>query len=233
MSNTFFVIPLSAFLIILRAQVVRIVLGSGRFDWEDTILTLTVLGILSLSLFAQSLNLLFVRAYFALQDTTTPLKSGILGLICNITIGAVSVKYWHLIASFTENKINIAGFSSPITGLALAYTISQIAIFIFLFIGLRDPLKGIEVRSIKKSLKKIALATFLSGLVVQIAKWSWGVFIPLTTFLSVLGQIALAGTLGIAFYLFICKILKCKELKNLYHECPQILRFKKTNSDRS
>ncbi|MBU2214278.1 murein biosynthesis integral membrane protein MurJ, partial [Patescibacteria group bacterium] len=48
----FFVIPLSAFIFVLRAQIVRVVLGSGKFDWEDTILTFQCLGIFAFSLFA-------------------------------------------------------------------------------------------------------------------------------------------------------------------------------------
>ena len=48
----YFVIPATVFLILLRAQIVRVVLGGGIFDWKDTVLTYQVLGILSLSLFA-------------------------------------------------------------------------------------------------------------------------------------------------------------------------------------
>lgn len=225
----FFIIPLSALLIIMRAQIVRIVLGSGKFDWEDTILTLNVLGVLAISLFAQSLNLLFLRAFFALHDTITPLKSGIIGLFINIFVGVATVKYWPIAAPFLEKKIHILGLTSPIIGLALAYTVSQIAIFIFLLVGLHRYIKGIDIRGIKKTLQKIAFATFLMGLSAQAAKWSWGIFFPLSSFLAVFGQVAFASLIGIAFYLFICKTLKCRELKNIYEELPRFLRFKKTS----
>lgn len=225
----FFVIPLSAILIILRAQVVRLVLGSGKFDWEDTILTFSVLGVLAISLFAQSLNLLFVRAYFALHDTITPLKSGIIGVLANIIIGLTAIKYWGQISPVLEQDIHLSGLKSPIVGLAFAYSISQIAMFIFLLVGLHDYLRGMDVRMVKKSLGKIALATLLMGAMVQTVKWSWGVVIPLSTLPAVAGQIALSGVVGIASYLIFCKIFKCKELINLSNEIPQIKRFKKRN----
>ncbi|MBM3256593.1 MAG: murein biosynthesis integral membrane protein MurJ [Candidatus Moranbacteria bacterium] len=223
----FFIIPLSAFLIILRAQVVRIVLGSGKFDWEDTILTLNVLGVLTISLFAQSLNLLFTRAFFALQDMITPLKSGIIGLIVNLFIGSAAVKFWPQISLLSEQSSRFSGLSSPVAGLALAYTASQIATFIFLLVGLQRYLKGIDIRAVKKTLFKIALATFIAGMAAQAAKWLWGIFIPLSSFFSVFGQVAFSGFIGIAFYLFICKNLKCQELKYIYEELPSFLRRKK------
>src|SRR3989338_6216595 len=39
-------LPLSILFIILRAQIVRVILGTGRFDWQDTQLTAAALGIL-------------------------------------------------------------------------------------------------------------------------------------------------------------------------------------------
>ncbi len=41
----FFIIPLSIVLVVLRAQIVRVILGAGKFDWEDTILTFQTLGL--------------------------------------------------------------------------------------------------------------------------------------------------------------------------------------------
>ncbi len=218
----FFIIPLSAILIILRAQIVRLILGSGKFDWEDTILTFNVLGILALSLFAQSLNILFVRAFFAIHDTITPLKSGIIGLIVNVGTAILIVKEWSCIAPFVEKSTSCAGVKAPIVGLALAYTFSQIATFFFLLIGLSKYLKGMKIKAIKSSLVKIALSTLLMGAVVQIIKWVFGVFFPLSTFISVATQVSLCSLFGIAIYLLICKTLKCKELTELYNECPKI-----------
>ncbi len=46
----FFTLPSAALFIILRAQIVRVILGTGRFDWQDTILTSRTLAYFSISL---------------------------------------------------------------------------------------------------------------------------------------------------------------------------------------
>ncbi len=226
----FFIIPLSTLLIIFRAQVVRIVLGSGKFDWEDTVQTLNVLGVLAISLFAQSLNLLFIRAFFALHDAWTPLKSGVVSLLFNIVAGVGVVRYWPEIAPFLEKNAHLSGLKSPIVGLALIYSISQIITFIFLLAGLHQYIKGIDISSIKRTFLKIALATFIAGLGAQLIKWFWAIFFPLSSFLAVFGQVFFAGLVSIAFYLFICKTLKCKELKIIYDELPNFLKIKKNKA---
>ena len=65
----FLILPATAMFLILRAQFVRLILGEGQFDWDDTIRTANVLGILASSLLAQSLVPLLARAFYALQDT--------------------------------------------------------------------------------------------------------------------------------------------------------------------
>ena len=42
----FWSLPIIALVIVLRAQIVRVVLGSGAFDWADTRLTAAVLAVL-------------------------------------------------------------------------------------------------------------------------------------------------------------------------------------------
>jgi putative peptidoglycan lipid II flippase len=68
----FLVVPVAALLIVLRAHVVRVVLGAGNFDWADTYHTAQVLGIFSVALVGTSMVALLARAFYAQQDTRTP-----------------------------------------------------------------------------------------------------------------------------------------------------------------
>ncbi|MDO8752121.1 MAG: lipid II flippase MurJ, partial [Candidatus Wolfebacteria bacterium] len=61
----FWALPFSVLLLVLRAQVVRTILGSGNFSWPDTRLTAASLFILSLAVVFQSLFYLLVRAFYA------------------------------------------------------------------------------------------------------------------------------------------------------------------------
>ncbi len=74
----FWSLPALTLFIVLRAQIVRSVLGTGEFGWIETRLTAATLAILILSVFAQSLILLFVRSYYAAGDTKKPLLFGII-----------------------------------------------------------------------------------------------------------------------------------------------------------
>lgn len=72
-SILFWVLPLSVFFIVLRAQIVRIALGGGKFDWAETRLAAASLGILAVAILAESIRPLLIRAFYALEDTKTPL----------------------------------------------------------------------------------------------------------------------------------------------------------------
>ncbi|MBI4068498.1 oligosaccharide flippase family protein [Candidatus Kaiserbacteria bacterium] len=83
----FWSMPAVALMIVLRAHIVRVILGSGRFDWTDTRLTAASFAFLSLSLAASALTLLIIRAYYAAGRSYLPLAvslvsgGGTLGLI--------------------------------------------------------------------------------------------------------------------------------------------------------
>jgi putative peptidoglycan lipid II flippase len=80
----FFTVPVSILLYVLRAQIVRVILGSGQFSWIDTRLTAAVLAIFALSLFAQGSLPLIIRGFYALHNTKTPFFIGMLDLLVNL-----------------------------------------------------------------------------------------------------------------------------------------------------
>lgn len=83
----FWSIPLIALIVVTRAQIVRALLGSGSFDWDDTRLTAAALALFSLSLAAQAVNLLIVRAFYAGGDTRTPFYVTLLSSVVALALG--------------------------------------------------------------------------------------------------------------------------------------------------
>ena len=69
----FWSMPLTILFVVLRAQIVRTVLGAGKFGWNDTRLTAAMLALFTISTIGQSLIVLFVRAFYAEGKTTRPL----------------------------------------------------------------------------------------------------------------------------------------------------------------
>ncbi|MBU1728014.1 murein biosynthesis integral membrane protein MurJ, partial [Patescibacteria group bacterium] len=69
----FWSLPITFLFIVLRAQIVRVILGSRLFSWENTRLVAASLAVFSISIVAQGLIALFARAYYAGGNTRRPL----------------------------------------------------------------------------------------------------------------------------------------------------------------
>ena len=112
----FLILPASFGLFILRSEVVTLILGSGKFGERDVWLTAGTLGLLVLSLLAQSLIPLLARAFYAYKNTWTPVKIALLAFGFNV------------VGSLTLAKF--LGFG--VYGLALANTLANWLNFGFL-----------------------------------------------------------------------------------------------------
>src|SRR3989344_2832744 len=117
----FWSLPVIALFIVLRAQIVRTVLGSGNFDWSDTRLTAAALALFAVSILAQSLILLFVRGYYAGGNTKKPLIINLFSaaLIVIFAFGFLWLfKRWEFFRYFVESLLrvdNVAGAEVLIT----------------------------------------------------------------------------------------------------------------------
>lgn len=190
----FLIIPASVFLIILRAQIVRVVLGTGRFDWEDTVLTLEALSIFALSLFAQALILVIARAFYAHHDSKTPFYTGLIAAFGNIILSIMLIEPFG------------------VTGLVMAFSMSMILNFVLLLIMLHYKLGSLDGERIFFSTLKILTATFMLGLVAQAAKYPLEQAFGTITLLGVIAQATAAILAGSIVYLVVCYLLKSEEL---------------------
>ena len=91
----FWSFPIIALIIVLRAQIVRVVLGSGAFDWNDTRLTAAMLALFTIALTAQSFMLLLVRAFYAGGNTRLPLIIALIGASTAVTSAYVFLNYFN------------------------------------------------------------------------------------------------------------------------------------------
>lgn len=207
----FFVIPISIFIFVLRAQIVRVVLGSGKFNWDDTILTFQTLGLLIISLFAQSMLPLLTRTFYALQNTKIPLFIAIISEGINLVL-----------AIMLMNNFGVFG-------LALAFSVSSIINMFLLAFFLRKYLHNIDGKNIINSFLKITLASFLGGIFAQTGKIIVGTQGEIDTFIAVFIQLFVASFLGISAFCVASYFLKIKEFfqfKNLITR--KLLKVKKS-----
>ena len=190
----FFILPASALLIVLRAQAVRVILGSGLFDWEDTVLTLETLSLFAFSLFAQGLILVLIRAFYAQHDSKTPFYTGLISVLANIILAIIFIE-----------QLGVAG-------LALAFSLSNIFNLVLLFLILHSRLGKLDGQKITFSTIKILVATFMLALTAQAIKYPIEQMMGLETFIDVTVQAAAAASGGLIVYILICWLLRSEEL---------------------
>ena len=198
----FLMIPASVLMIVLRAQIVRVVLGSGKFSWEDTVLTLETLQFFALSLFAQGLIPLFARAFWATHNTKTPFAIASIGMLVNLAGCLILPSY---ISPWTGEPFGV-------TGLAIAFSLASIVNAGLLFILISQKMKQFNKKEIFVSLTKISLASIIAGLFAYQTLYLIAPLVNMRTFIGVLIQGFLAGSAGILIYLLLMWIFKSKEL---------------------
>lgn len=194
----FFTIPLSIVFLMLRAQIVRVVLGTGAFDWDATIKTSDTLAFFALSLFAQSLIPLLARTFYAFEDSITPFLVGIFAAIFD------RVAAWYLI-----------NHNFGVEGLALAFSLGAVINMALLWVILRFKLKTLNEKEILSSLFKISIASIFMGLSIQLFKNLLAPIINMQTFFGIFMQGAISGTIGLVVYVLIALLLKSPEMQTL------------------
>lgn len=215
----FFITPISILLYVLRAQVVRVILGAGNFDWYDTRLTAACLGLFCLGLFAQGTYPLVIRAFYALHNTRTPLYISLATIVVNLLamIFLVIVFSSDNFISFNITAliklVDLWGYVDfRILALPLALSISSIFELVFLLVWLRKKIGAIDGRKILDSSFRIACASLGGGLLAYFLLQIIDQYIPTEKVWGIFFQGFVAGSGGIIGYIGLGFILNMEEM---------------------
>lgn len=195
----FWSLPATALIIVLRAHIVRVILGSGSFDWTDTRLTAAAFAILSVSLICQGLLLLLARGYYAAGKTFVPLMVSSMVAAATITFGFIFIRLFDdpALIPFLEVLLRVEEIpGSHVLALALSYTISTVIGTIFLIFHFERRFTGF-VSKIKRSLAQSMVAAFAAGITAYAALFLIGPLTLSSTLLSVFIRGFSAGVLGL------------------------------------
>lgn len=214
----FWSLPAAALFIVIRAQIVRTVLGSGAFSWSDTRLTAACVALFAISIIAQNANLLFIRAYYAAGRTRMPFI--ICGISSAFTIFISFVFYqvflffpfWKDFVAVVFKVGDVAG--AEILSLPLGFTAGSLlnmALFIWIF---NKDFKGL-ISSIRETVAQSFMASLLSGVASYLALLIVGNVITLDTLAGVFSQGLLAGAFGLLVWFLTLRILKNREAEEL------------------
>ena len=194
----FFIIPIAALFLILRAQIVRAVLGSSIvFDWADTVLTSRTLFWLAVGLVAEAMLPLLLRGFYAKRKTLVPLIIVIIGNVFTIICGLWLTKYYD------------------IPGLALASALGSYLQLVLMWLLLRLATDGLEENRIVASLIRIIAATAVMVFVAQGIKTGLGVFLGTTTLFSVALQGGASAIIAFLTYISVLRLMHSEELAEI------------------
>lgn len=214
----FWTAPAITLAIVLRAHIVRLVLGSGRFSWDDTRITAAILAIFAVSLISQSLMLIFSRAYYAAQKTRIPIFVNI-GSACVAAAGAYFGVYWlqHTTVArfFIESLLRVSDVpGTTVLMVPLAYSAALIvASFVFAYLFSRD--FGFEERT-WHTLGTSFAASVIGGGAAYLVLQALAPVLPLTTTMGLLAQGAAAGVVGLATWALTLYLLKSQEFSEIF-----------------
>ncbi len=192
----FIMFPAMAGLITLRIPIVNLLLEHGQFDRISTQGVATALLYYAVGLWAMAGVRIVAQAFYALQDTRTPVKIAVLALFSNITFSAAFISWTPLNHG----------------GLALATSLAATLNISLLTWQLRKKIGRMDGKRIFASLLKIVPASLAMGMigwwVSRQPVWELGGH-------SVLKAELLAGgmTVSVLFYIVVMWLLKSEELK--------------------
>ena len=214
----FWSLPVIFLFIVVRAQIVRVILGSGSFSWDNTRLVAACLAVFSISILAQGMITLLSRAYYAMGNTKRPL---IVNFSCSVLIIILSYVFMHLFENvpmfryFIESMFKVNDISgTEVLMLPLAYSVGTIlnAVLHWFFVR-KDFMKGESF--ITKTFFQSLGASFFLGLIAYLGLNVLSPIFGTTTLLGVFLQGFISGILGIFAAIFVLYLLKNEELKDI------------------
>jgi len=190
-------VPSMVGLIILREPIIRILFERGAFDSVSTAMTARALLCYSLGLWAFSGIRVMVSAFYALQDTRTPVKVAALSLVVNLGMSLL------LMGPFKHG------------GLALALSIASTVQFGLLILFLRNRLQTLDLKGILFSIGRCLGASLCMGAGIYYVQRKWWNPAGDTAFWGTLGLLAGLVLMGIGIYFVVMALLGSREITSL------------------
>lgn len=194
----FWSLPVMAMFVVLRAQIVRVILGSGNFDWDATRLVAASLAIFTVSIFAQSISLLFLRSYYAMGKTLKPFFITVAYLFSVILSSYFFVKLLNSEYSLFVKELLRVNANSDILVLALpmAFSVGQI-IYMILLILFFDNFRKVIKKDIFTSFWQSLVASLIAFIVTLLMLNILNNFFDLNKFFGVFFQGFISGIIGL------------------------------------
>ena len=191
--------PLMAVMIVLREPLTSVFYQYGLFSQEATARTASALAWFAVGLIGHIVVHVLARAFYAMQDTRTPVTWAIVAVAINVPLMVLLVG------------------PMGIEGLALALSISSVIEVIGLLWSLRGRLEGIDGGAILGSLLRAGLAALAAGIVMGAGLAALTAVAPdvMADPLGRLVALVVLSAAGGAAFIAVAALLRSPELRQL------------------
>jgi len=212
----FWALPTTVLFVVFRAHIVRLILGSGQFDWAETRMTAAVLAIFVISLVGQGCMVLLVRACYAAGKTMAPLLINVTSMLVTVLLAFVLLHY----ASIGAINLTALGalmrvegvLSTEVLLIAVAYSVGAIIntlILLWYFERVYAPF----VSGVWTTFWHSLIASLFSGYASYITLSLVSNIISISTFTGLLIQAFVAGIAGICVWATVLVVFSDKALE--------------------
>ena len=175
---------------LISSDIIKLIYERGEFTSHSTMLTSNALLFYSIGMIGYGLMEILNKAFYAMQDSKTPMKTSVVAILLNVALSLVLVKYM--------------GY----TGLPLAASITSIVIAILMIVMISKNVNGLVEKDDLKELAKILFSATLMGIIIIALK---NVIVGNTIMMTILRVVASICT-GIIVYFASVLLLKNKTL---------------------
>lgn len=214
----FWSFPAIVVFIVLRAQIVRTILGSGAFDWTATRLTAAALALFAISVVAQNLVLLYTRSFYAMGKTKVTVYTNVSGAILVVGCTAfLQYAFLHFMTFryFAETLLRVSDIEgTAVLMLPLGYSLGMIANLWFLFIALSRKFPDFWSH-VKRAILHSFTASVLMGFVAYHSLQVFAGVFDLNSFMGIFKQGLFSGLIGICAGIFLLRLMDNKELEEI------------------
>ncbi|MBP6912075.1 MAG: hypothetical protein KBB88_02660, partial [Candidatus Pacebacteria bacterium] len=213
----FWSLPIMILFIVLRAQIVRVILGGGAFTWTDTKLTAAALALFVVSIVVNGLFILMTRVFYAAGETRKPLIIASCVTIFQIALAFALTRLYSFsepLRVFLEKIFRVNGVAdTSMLMLALTFSIGSFISFFLLFhLIAKRYLTRSSVLVIRKTTFQVLLSSVIGGVVSYGALHYFAFAFDLESLAGVFAQGFLSGVIGIIVMFYILRGLKNPEL---------------------
>lgn len=195
----FLAFPAAVGLILLGAPVIAVLFQRGAWTADSTAATAWALAFYALGVPGFALLEVLSRAFYALEDTWTPVKIGIAAMVSNIVLSIVFIQFMGEPGSLPRG---------PFAGLALANALTTLLEALALWLLLSRRVGGVRDSAVLKDAGRALLAALGMG----------AALLGVTTLLGDLPSwmlVAVGGSVGAAVFFLLALLLGVREARSV------------------